>query len=53
MPVIINDFEVIVENPTPQRALTPPTPPRPAPRPDEMDRIMQHFASRRARVHAD
>ncbi len=53
MPVIINDFEVIVE-PPPQGnspASPPPAPPRLTPQ--DIERLMQHFQKRRARVQAD
>ncbi len=57
MPVIINEFEVVVE--PPQRAeggsrAAQSTPNQRQPlRPDEIDRIVRYFQLRRARVHAD
>lgn len=53
MPVIINNFEIIVEAPTPNRNAMPANRPRPPLRPEEIERIMQHFAARRDRVRAD
>ena len=53
MPVIINEFEVVVEPPPPQQASNtePPAPPQITPR--DMERLMEHIKKRRARLHAD
>ncbi len=60
MPVIINEFEVVVEPPP-----APTPPPTPAERPEEagrapaalspeaIERILEYFAERRARLLAD
>ncbi len=53
MPVIINDFEVVVE-PPPQNGTSntsQPMPPQMTPK--DMERLMEHFKQRRARLHAD
>jgi len=52
MPVIINDFEVIVEPPAQNQSATPPPMP-PQMTPQDMERLMEHFQKRRSRVHAD
>ncbi|MBL8160917.1 MAG: hypothetical protein JNJ61_02955 [Anaerolineae bacterium] len=53
-PVIINDFEVVVEPPppAPPTSSEPPSEP-PALRPEDIEQIMQFFYERRARLHAD
>jgi hypothetical protein len=53
-PVIINDFEVVVEPPpqAPPTSTEAPQPP-PALRPEDIEQIMQYFHERRARLHAD
>ena len=59
MPIIINDFEIVVE---PQPKMSGPqsnevqqegVQATPTPRPEDIERIVQHFKSRRERVHAD
>ena len=58
MAVIINEFEIIDDR---SRSTTAPAAPasdeQPRPqarlRPEEIERIVQHFAARRRRVHAD
>jgi len=58
MPVVINDFEVVVEPPTrgSREAETQQAEQdvrRPRLRPEDIDRIVRHFQQRRARVRAD
>ncbi len=55
MPVIINDFEVVVEEPparAPANAPAQEAPPQPL-RPEDMERIRRHYVQRLRRVHAD
>ena len=53
MPVVINDFEVLVE-PPPSRTDSEAAPqPTEALTPVDIDRIPQHFTERRRRVWAD
>lgn len=53
MPVIINEFEVVVQQPQNQQPQSvPQQPPPPAP-PKDMERLIEHFKQRRARLHAD
>jgi len=53
MPVVINEFEVVVQPPqsqsqsAPQPQQAPPAPPK------DMERLIEHFKQRRARLHAD
>ncbi len=52
MPVIINEFEMVVEPPSKNQ--TPNTPPSPPPMtPKDMERLIEHFKQRRSRLHAD
>jgi hypothetical protein len=58
MPVVINDFEVVVEPPSrgPREHETEQAErdaQRPRLRPEDIDRIVRHFQQRRARVRAD
>lgn len=53
MPVIINDFEVVVEEPPPPTEAHEPAPQPERLRPRDIDDIVQHFRVRRARLHAD
>ncbi len=60
MPIIINDFEIVVEpKPTsrdsqPGRTRQDGTPTLSLPlRPEDIERIMRRFAQRRERLHAD
>ena len=55
MPVIINDFEVVVDQPPaqgPGGSQPQPAPP-PALRPEDIERIRRHYVQRMRRVHAD
>lgn len=57
MPVIINEFEIITEQPpteqaAPPTALTPPEQP-PALRPEDVERIMRRQMVRMERIRAD
>lgn len=59
MPVIINDFEVMVDAPAEANGRQPAAPqlsqptPMPKPRPEHVARILRYLAQRRARVAAD
>lgn len=57
MPVIINDFEVMVEPPHQDAGAAPDmtqnTSEAQMLRPMDIDRIVQHFAERRKRIRAD
>lgn len=57
MPVVINEFEVVVEPPrhtgSQARESQAASGQRQPLRPDEIDRIVRYFQQRRARVHAD
>ena len=55
MPVIINDFEVVVEEPPARDGGNTPAqnaPPSPL-RPEDIERIRRHYVQRLRRVHAD
>ena len=53
MPVIINEFEMVVEPPSQNQTSNtqPPAPPQMTPQ--DIDRVMEHLKQRRARLHAD
>jgi hypothetical protein len=53
MPVIINEFEVVVEPPTSQPTSNTPPPMPAGMTPKDMERLMEHLKKRRARLHAD
>jgi hypothetical protein len=54
MPVIINDFEMVVEEPSEQPEASTPAPmPQQQMTPQDVERMMEHFKQRRARLHAD
>ena len=57
MPVIINDFEVVVEPTKPkevgERPQTAKTTTLAAPRPRDIEQILHRLAQRRTRLHAD
>ena len=57
MPVVINDFEVLVEPPAPTpaggRPTTEPTPPRAAPRPENLETQARREQRRRRRLAAE
>lgn len=53
MPVIINEFEMVVQQPQSQQSQSAPQQsPPPAP-PKDIERLIEHFKQRRARLHAD
>jgi hypothetical protein len=57
MPVIINDFEIVLDPPPqtqpPAQGESPQQPSAAVLRPEDVERIVRHFERRRGRVHAD
>jgi hypothetical protein len=55
MPVIINDFEVIMDQPkqADNAASSPQSAPPPSLRPDDIQRILRHYEQRKLRLLAD
>lgn len=53
MAVIINDFELVLDSPTPDATVAPAQPAPAQVKPEDVKRMAEHEAARAARVEAD